>query len=825
MTTTNCYHCGAIIPENVVIAFNHNGIECSFCCHGCEAVAHSILASNLDTYYIQRSENAITPKTISAQAEAELRLFDRGDIAEDYITFSKSTDKTTQASVELFIEGITCAACIWLIEKHLSRQPGVISIHINHSNQRANLTWQPDQIKFSELLLEISRIGYSAKPFIFDELQKYQAKEKKQAILRIGLAGIGTMQNMMLAVPLYIGASSGITDEFQMFFRWVSLLIATPVVFYSARPFFKAAIRDFKTRHLTMDVPVSIAIFIAYLASAIVTVSGGKDVYFDSVCMFTFFLLIGRYLEMNTRFKASEGLKRLNTLLPTSASLVALDGTESTVPIKDLVPGNRVMVRAGDNIPCDGQVLDGSSSVDESALTGEFFPVAKTINANVTAGTTNIDSPLLIEVARTGKDTRIASILTLMQAAMTNKGSVAVAADRVAAYFVAFILFSATAVGTFWYINDPASAFDIVLAVLVVTCPCALSLATPTALTAAMDKMRTEGILVLRSHVIDALAKASHVYLDKTGTLTEGRLKIVKTTLFNVTTEERAFSLASALESTSKHPIASAFRRYTPTHASTTPDKKETQVFLTHIKHTPGRGIEAMLLAQEHSQAAIESIRIGSRRYVEEIIKNRAMLPDETTTTLYLAGSVSGLMAAFEVTDKIRDSAPAMLQQCADLNIKTTLLSGDNLASVTSIAHTLNIQDIVANASPEDKLRHIRDQQSSVTQSVMVGDGINDLPVMAAADISIAMANAADINKINADAVMLRNDLTLVPRAIVLSQKTQRIIVMNLAWAFAYNATALPLAACGLIPPFLAAAGMSISSMVVVLNSLRIKKG
>lgn len=816
--TTNCYHCGALIPENVVIAFKHNDVDCNFCCHGCEAVAHSILESNLDTYYLQRSENAVTPKIISAQAEAELRLFDRRDIAEEYITTEFGSDKKQRSSVELFIEGITCAACIWLIEKHLSRQPGVIGIHVNHSNQRAKLTWQADQIKFSELLLEISKIGYSARPFVFDELQKFQAKEKKQAILRIGLAGIGTMQNMMLAVPLYIGASSGITDDFQIFFRWVSLLIATPVVFYSARPFFKAAIRDFRTRHLTMDVPVSIAIFIAYLASAVVTVSGGKDVYFDSVCMFTFFLLIGRYLEMNTRFKASEGLKRLNTLLPTSASLISFDGSETTVPMKDLIPGNRVLVRAGDNIPCDGKIIDGTSSVDESALTGEFLPVAKTIDSNVAAGTTNIDSPILIEVSRVGSDTRVASILTLMQDAMTNKGSIAVAADRVAAYFVAFILVSASVVGAFWYINDPSNAFDIVLSVLVVTCPCALSLATPTALTASMDKMRTEGILILRSHVIDALSKATHIYLDKTGTLTEGRLKIVRTTPFNNVTEEQALALACALESTSKHPIASAFRR----HTATSEYNNQTPIRLSQLKHTPGFGIEATL---QNNTKTIESIRIGSRRFVDEIISNSPTLPAETNTALYLASSVSGLMAIFEVADKVRESAPGMLRQCAELNITTTLLSGDNLASVTSIAQELNIDNAIAEATPEDKLNYIRQKQSSVTKSVMVGDGINDLPVMAAADISIAMANAADINKINADAVMLRNELTLVPRAVVLSQKTQRIISLNLTWAFAYNATALPLAACGLIPPFLAAAGMSISSMVVVLNSLRIKKG
>lgn len=824
MTNSSCFHCGRDIPAGTLITVNDAEKVCHFCCHGCEAVALSILSSDLRNYYDHRSESAVTPKEISPRTIGETLLFDRQDIASEFITYSQDTEKQRLASAGLFIEGITCAACIWLIEKHIASLPGIKSIHINHSNQRAQVTWRPDVIKFSNLLLEISKIGYAAKPFIYDELETFQSKEKKQAILRIGLAGIGMMQNMMLAVPLYVGAISGMTEEFVIFFRWVSFLVATPVVMYSARPFLLAAIRDIKTRHMTMDIPVSIAILIAYLSSAFITVWGGGDVYFDSVCMFTFFLLIGRYLEMNTRFTASSGLKRLNSLLPSSALLLADDGSQKVVSTKDLSTGNRVIVKPGENIPCDGLVLEGSSSVDESALTGEFLPTHKTADSAVVAGTTNIESPIVVSVGRVGQATRIAAVLKLMQEAMTKKPSVAHIADKVAGYFVSVILITSLCIGAFWYIYDASRAFEIVLSILVVTCPCALSLATPTALTAAMDKMRSEGILILKAHTIETLAKVNHVYLDKTGTLTEGKFDIVNLINTSNLSDEEILSIASALEDSSNHPIASAFKNsYSPvgqqnnTASSNEPVKLPTynQAIPTNIKHYPGAGIEGYLKG--------EQLRIGNAKFIEDlgIIVPAHLSVD--TTILFLASAQNGSLASFEVSDKVRGTAQSMVKALHEENIQITVVSGDNRNPVRKIAAELGISEFIAEASPEDKLEHILQNKSPSITSAMLGDGINDLPIMAAVDVSISMANAADINKLNADAVLLRNDLQLVPRAVTLAKKTQQLIAQNLMWALMYNLTALPLAAMGAIPPFLAAAGMSLSSIVVVLNSLRVK--
>ncbi len=797
MTQPSCFHCGEPIIGLPAITLELEGETRSFCCYGCKAVCETITAEGLAGFYSHRTEPAVTPKALTTSELQRIRELDHKLVQESFVVPVKGG-----LEAQLLIEGITCAACIWLLENHLALQNGVIEFTVNHSTQRARLVWAPDQARLSDLLVAVHSLGYSARPYQPDEAEKVLQVEKRKAIVRLCVAGLGTMQSMMLAFPLYFELINDLSEEFIQLFRWFSLLVATPVVLYSARPFFSNALRDFRSRHMTMDVPVAVAIGLAFAASAWVTVFGGDEVYFESVCMFTFFLSLGRYIEMQARYRAGLTGNAMGTYQPAVATL-RHNGAEEIVPVHTLKVGDRIAVKPGETIAVDGTIVEGQSTLNEAALTGEYLPETRHPGDTAHAGSINGEGPLLLEVVRVGSKTRLSGILRILDRVQAEKPPVAHTADRIAGVFVSRVLIIAPLVWLGWWFFDADKAFGITLSVLVVTCPCALSLATPTAITSATLRLRKLGFLPTRGHTLESLSTIDTVVFDKTGTLTRGELTLIETRTFADPGQQTCLELAAGLERASEHPIAKAFAgiRQRP---------------MDSIANYVGGGLQGM--ADDHI------FFIGHADFVRSRITHPQ--PDHRPgdgIEIWLA-SENQWLACFSLDDQLRDDALQAVSEFKQAGMKTVLLSGDRSNHVARIAAQLGIDEAIGQCSPERKLAYLKTLQNDGHTVMMVGDGLNDLPSMAGAGVSVAMGSAADLTRLRADAVLLNGQLRQLVAATRAGKQTRRVIRQNLGWALGYNLCALPVAAAGLVPPWLAAIGMSLSSLLVVLNALRLNR-
>ncbi|TVP93136.1 MAG: heavy metal translocating P-type ATPase, partial [Pseudomonadaceae bacterium] len=513
-TPLPCYHCGEPVPTGAPWQCQILGAARPMCCPGCEAVAEAIVAGGLESFYQHRTENAANPEALPKVLEDELALLDRAEVQQRFI----KTEGEFQ-HLQLLVEGITCAACGWLIEQRLGKLPGVQEVRLNLSNHRLTLVWDPQLTQPSTLLGELKRIGYTAHPYEDDRAAQHMAEENRRYLRRLGLAGLMFMQVMMATMALSPEFNQDITPGMELLLRWVSLVMTTPIVFYSCVPFFKGAMRDLRTRRLTMDVSVSLAIGGAYLAGVWATLSNTGEIYFDSVAMFALFLLAGRYLERRARQRTMESTARLVNLLPPTAVRINADGQQERIMLSEVKAGDILEVKPGETIPADGEIVQGRSSVDESALTGEYLPLARSQGDQITGGTLNVDGPLRLLVSVTGEQTRLSAIVRLLERAQSDKPRLGQMADVVAHYFLIIVLLSAAIIGgTWWWLTDLDTAFWIVIAMLVVTCPCALSLAAPTALTTATGSLHKLGLLVTRGHVLEGLTRVDTVILDKTGT-------------------------------------------------------------------------------------------------------------------------------------------------------------------------------------------------------------------------------------------------------------------------------------------------------------------
>ncbi|WNZ57445.1 heavy metal translocating P-type ATPase [Microbulbifer sp. MKSA007] len=556
-SSSSCYHCGLPVPPGSNHSVVIDGAARDMCCPGCEAVASAIVSGGLDGFYRFREKESDRPE--EAQPQDRWAAYDLPEVQQQFVHDWDNGNKIAS----LLISGITCAACVWLIEKHLGQLDGIEKVSVNASTQRAQIGFNPDKIKPSELFGELERIGYRPAPATAANQESVIQSEHRAALRRLGVAGLGTMQVMMFAIALYFGAAAeeGV-GEFERYFRWVSLLVATPVVFYAARPFFSAALRSLRARHLSMDVPVSLAIGMAYVASFYATVFGTGEVYFESISMFTFFLLLGRTVEMRARHRAGLASGGLAQLLPMTAAKYQGDDIVH-VPVAALVAGDKVLLRPGDTVPADGEVLEGVSGVDESLLSGESALQQKSAGSPVYAGSVNGDSTLTIRITAAGQSTRLSAIERLVERAQLDKPNQVALADRVAGIFVGVVLFAALAAFVVWWQIDPSRAFWVSLSVLVVTCPCALSLATPAALASATLRLQQLGLLVAGGSLLETLPRIGRVLFDKTGTLTRGEPRILHIDLLRANwSEQRVKDVAAALESQTNHPLARAFRAW-----------------------------------------------------------------------------------------------------------------------------------------------------------------------------------------------------------------------------------------------------------------------
>ena len=804
--TAACYHCGLPVPGGAEFEVGIDGQSRRMCCAGCEAVARAIVDNGLTEYYRHRDALPESPRESIPMALQELGLFDHPDVQKSFV---RPVGEHEQEAA-LILEGITCAACVWLNESHVRRQPGVTAVDINYATRRARVRWDAQVTRLSAILEAVAAIGYRAHPYDIARSEALAQKERKQALWRLFVAGFGMMPVMMYAVPVYM-ADGDMTPDIEQLMRWSSLLLTLPVILYSAAPFFASAWRDLKLHRVGMDVPVALGVGAAFGASLWATLSGSGDVYFDSVTMFVFFLLGGRYLELMARQKAARSVETLARAIPAFATRYPAWPGEATerVAVADLAAGDTVQVRPGETVPADGRVIEGQSSCDESLLTGESRPVPKAPGDTLVGGSVNAESPLVMAVERVGESTRLAAIQRLMERAAAEKPDLVVLADRIAARFVAILLLMALVTAAAWWWLDPDRALWVFVAVLVVSCPCALSLATPAALTVATGALAMRGVLVTRGHAIEALARADHFVFDKTGTLTEGRLELIDVIPLRADPAE-ARRLAAALERRSEHPIAHALLA----------GQSGDGVSVSGLRAQTGAGVEATV--------GDRRVRLGRPDFVAALhgqpVPASAMAKVSPGETAVALGDGDGWLAIFRLGDRIREDAAEMSARLRQAGLRLSIFSGDATATAAHVGRQLGIDDARGDLSPEAKHSALVGMQEAGALVAMAGDGVNDAPVLARAQVSVAMGGGADLARASADVVLLGNNLHALADGVELARTTLRIVRQNLGWALAYNLVAIPLAMSGLVTPWMAGIGMSTSSLLVVLNALRLQR-
>lgn len=797
VTAAACFHCGSPLETHGRFAVCVAGASQPVCCAGCEAAAKLILSQGLQRFYEFREPFAPRP----AGAVRSWSVFDRTAALRRYTHELPGGER----ELSLQIEGLHCAACAWLIENSLRREPGVNDIHVNAGSARAELRFDLQRTSLSRLLGRIQALGFVPLPLSFAGGSPPETGERRAALQRLAVAGFGMMQLMTFAVSLYAGVIQGMAPDLQQFLRFVSLAVATPVVLYSAQPFFSTAWRSVRAGTPGMDVPVALSIGAAYLWSAWATVRGQGTVYYDSVVMFTFFLLLGRYLEMSLRHRAGMQQDALLRLLPESVLRLSGENAERVTP-DELRAGDRVRILAGERVAADGVIESGSTEVDESLLTGESAARARGPGAALLAGTLNLSAAIEMRVGRVGADSTLAAISRLLERAQAARPRIADLADRIASGFVVAVLVLALAVGLYWLHSDAARAFPTVLAVLVVTCPCALSLATPASLAAATTRLARAGLLVSRSRALERLARADCIVFDKTGTLTLGTPRLDEViTLDARVSPQRCLEVAAALESHTAHPLARAFAHL------------PAAVGVRDLRCDAGLGIEGCVGGVRY--------RLGRMDYVLKVSAKHsapmAIRADPQLARIVL-GDEQGPLAAFRVSDALREDAAETLLRLQRLGVTPLIASGDESGAVELAARRLGGIAAHAGLSAEQKLSLVQALQQAGRRVVMVGDGVNDAPVLAAADVSVAIASGTDLAKIQADLVLLGEGLGGLLTAVATSRRMLHLIRQNLTWAVLYNLTAVPLAASGLLQPWMAALGMSLSSLLVVMNSMRL---
>jgi len=905
----HCFHCGDPVPQPPFYA-EILGQSREMCCMGCQLAAQSIVEAGLEQYYLDRSE---INRTASLPTQlTRLEVYDHDEIKSQFVYAQDG-----MSVAELSVNNLRCAACTWLIESRLDELEGIGKCQVNLTNQRMRVIWDENKLPISRILAVINEIGYEAKPYRQDTHEAMLARHNNQMLLRLGIAALGSMQAMMYAVALYFGEYSDMLIFQRDFLRWVSLFVSTPVFFYAGIPFFTSGWSAIRARQVNMDVPVSLALIITFFASLYATITGQGETYYDSVSMFIFFLLAGRYIEHNARLKAATMANDLVVVEPVLVQKVAEDksaaehilqllkentsqqdelikseltenettkGESTTVePMPDFMQrmdanvhqltsriaqdwqqsrnqqnaqsqlegdieskqmvtahslqvGDIILVEAGSEIISDGILLSATATVSQSLLTGEGNLIIKSQGDYIVGGAQNDSQPFEMLVTALPKDSQIGLIDRLMNRAMSEKPKLAQQADKLARWFVARILVLSVLVFVGWYIVDPSQAIWATVAVLVATCPCALSLATPIALTVSTNRLASYGFLTTRGHTLQTLAEITHVAFDKTGTLTYGKPNLLNIEIIepvnqtdsvnspSTAQKDTLLAIAASLEVGSRHPIAHAL--LTAAYQLHLPSTQA-------VQHYPAGGVEAMIdgtvyrighkdFALDRTNDSANNVS-GSNDLIIDLVAQRAssavvLSYQNTDSKTWQA------LACFYFNDKVRDSAQSMLDTLKGLGIETVMLTGDPSPQALVMAENLGMQAAYNGLSPTDKVNHIQQLQANGAVVLMVGDGINDAPVLAAADVSTSIAGAADLAQVSSDSIVLNGQIEAITAAKRISDKTERIIKQNFRWALAYNSIVLIPAALGYVPPWLAAIGMSLSSLFVVLNALRLKR-
>ena len=805
----DCYHCGEPVPQSLSLSVMINGKPEPMCCAGCQAVAETIVAYGLENFYRYRTGASRKPEQLVPE---ELLKFEIYDDKQFQSTFTEQAGDNSR-SVHLVLEDVVCPACTWLIETRLSRLPGLEEVKVNYASNRAELTWREDQTSLGTILKTIQDLGYRAYPYDADRGLHVLEAERKSQLRRLGLAGLLGMQVMMLSIAIYTGGWTGMEIEYKYFFYWICLILTTPVMLYSAGPFFIRAWRDLRMLRTGMDVPVSLGLTIAYASSVWTTITGTGHVYYDSVVMFVFLLLTARYFEFLARRRAMQHYDEASRIIPAVATrLEYRDGDYCQVPVAvaKLKPGDRLLVKPGETISADGVIVTGTTAVDESIITGESMPVKKNNGEQVIGGSTNIDSPIQVDISRIGKDTVLANILKLADTGRQEKAVITQLSNRIASWFVFSVLLLAAAVACYWWQVDRSMWIPVTISLLVITCPCALSLATPVAVTSATTWLMSRGLVVINNDALEILNRASHFIFDKTGTLTEGKLRVHDTHILAGTGAAECLAIAAALEHHSEHPVARAILDYSSAVQPLTAER---------VVNYPGRGIEGVIEGSHYY--------LGTEEFIHDqtgIAAAPGSAQDTDINTSILLADSERIYCCFRLIDNIRPGAIDLIGGLIRTGREVLLLSGDSGGAVRHVAETLGIKKYFDRMNPAQKLAKVAELVEHNCITAAIGDGINDAPVLAKAHVSVAMGAGVDVAKLYGDMILLNSNLQVLNDAVVHAARTARIIRQNIYWAIAYNLLAIPIAATGLVAPWEAAIGMSLSSLVVIGNSMRLAR-
>ena len=720
---------------------------------------------------------------------------------------------------QVVIQGMHCAACAFTIEDALKAVPGVQSVEVNAATHRAKVVWSEQQVLPSQWMAAIAKVGYGALPAADSTLRQARLDETRKALWRWLVAGFCMMQVMMYAYPAYVAGEGDITPDMIQLLRWASWVLTLPVVFFSCGPFFSNALRDLRLRQISMDLPVALGMAITFMLSTAATFEPhgmfGAEVYFDSLTMFVFFLLTGRWLELRARDRTAGALEALMNRLPDSVERQLADGSFERVAVRRLLAGDVMRVLPGESFPADGVVLQGHTLADEALLTGESRPQPRGEGDQVVAGSHNLLSVVLVRVERVGNDTQFSQIVSLMENASLQKPRLAQLADRVAKPFLWSVLVMAALSAAYWWPTQPAHALMIAVAVLVVTCPCALSLATPAAMLAAAGALAKRGVLVRQLQALEALAQVDTLIFDKTGTLTRDGQRIHKVWTAEGILPDRALTWANALAKHSIHPLSRALvASHECCHSSA-------QVIVAEgVEEIIGQGLQGQMKGLDESQPNA-LFKLGSIGFCQLADKG---IPLECRAAQVHLTANGQWLASWQLSEDVRDDAPQTVQALKDLGLEVWLLSGDHAASVEQVAQQVGISHAVAHCTPQDKLQRMQLAQSQGARVAMVGDGLNDGPVLAGAHVSLAFGNAVPLAQSKSDLVLMGGQLQVVAHSVKLARHTLRVVRQNLLWAAAYNAVCVPLAVMGWLPAWLAGLGMALSSLLVVLNALRLTR-
>ncbi len=813
-----CFHCSLPIPPDEAVTGDIEGEPQEFCCTGCKSVCQAIYAAGLEGFYQRTPEG--TCLAPPPDIPKELALYDLDEVQEEFVG-----DLGEERDIHLLIEGIHCAACVWLIEHTLNAMPGIVSAQVNLSGKRLHVKWHNGRLPLSKIIQRLGQIGYAAVPYDPEMAEGALKRQNRHLLYRMAIAAFGMMNLLWISIALYAGADKG---EFRGMFHWIGFALSTPVLLYSGYPFYKGAWSGLKNFHLGMDLPIAIGATITYLYSVYVTFTGSQvgEVYYDTVVNFLFVILVGRYLEAISKRQAVAATQRLLDLQPRVATLLQND-QEKVVPIRAVSPGDRVLVRPGERIPVDGVVAVGSSGVDESMLSGESRLVTKAPGDVVSAGTINTRGALEIQVQGSLKNTALGRIISLVEEAQASKAPIQCLADQIVPWFVAVTLALGTLTFLFWVQTSFEVALLAATSVLIITCPCAFGLATPMSIAVASGLGAKYGILVKNGEVLESLSSINHVVFDKTGTLTEGGMSVVaihsEEGVWNETSDACTPMMAElmqrlgAMERFAEHPSAKAVLDWL------TRQEIDHRAFKAEdFTYRPGQGVSAhvggdAMLAGNPAMLAAHGIPSSPRfDQLADELDGRGV----GSIRVVQGGRQVALIA---IEDRIRPDARDLIAALKREGMKLTLLTGDRRQAAEAIAQRLGGLEVIAEVLPEEKDQVVRALQANGERVAMVGDGVNDAPALVRADVGIAMGSGTDVSIASADIVLMSSELEKVRLAIGLSRRTLRTIRQNIGISIVYNLIMVPLAMSAIVTPLVAAVSMPMSSLAVIGNAARIR--